>query len=96
MIIYSIFFYLFQNKLDIRSVVNSVVNSVMRKPFSCRVCFQTFTRQDNLRSHLTRHTEAEIEQANVRAQLLMARTGASPVPELPDRAATPDQDGNER
>ena len=36
-------------------MVNSVVNSVMRKPFTCPVCGTGFTRQDNLRAHMKRH-----------------------------------------
>ena len=42
-------------------MVNSVVNSVMRKPFTCPVCATGFTRQDNLRAHMKRHGDGEVE-----------------------------------
>ena len=45
----------FQASMDIHGIVNKVVSSVMRKPFTCHVCATGFTRQDNLRAHLRRH-----------------------------------------
>ena len=50
----------FQGSMDIQSMVNKVVHSVMRKPFTCHVCAVGFTHQDNLRAHLRKHHEGEV------------------------------------
>ena len=83
----------FQGSMDIQSMVNKVVHSVMRKPFTCHVCAVGFTRQDNLRAHLRKHHEGD---AGGDAEMMMSdNSSRSPAAEgsTGSPGALPDLDG---
>ena len=86
----------FQGSMDIQSMVNKVVHSVMRKPFTCHVCAVGFTRQDNLRAHLIRHHQ-EAGDAGADAEMMMSDNSRSPAAEgsTGSPGALPDLDGKQ-
>ena len=84
----------FQPSLDIQGMVNRVVSSVMRKPFTCHVCATGFTRQDNLRAHLRRHHH-EGGDAGGDADIMLSDNSRSPAADrsTDSPGALPDLDG---